>query len=486
MKRVKTKGVWNHPLRRFYEFLSYCDKYNLPKTILIIGSADGNLAIAAAKRGFKVTAVEMNEKLIFGGEPVLIDNKWVEVIGMLKRIELEGDIDGLITYKFGDYMTLDNNQKYSLIFTSNSIHYPENLKYSAEELVGKMVDLLDDNGFLLLEYVHESAESKKYQGHYLNKGQMKKILEDRKDNRIIRHVVKVYYENGNIVDGGPHKITIARVYVQKKSPFVNDYDSAKYYDALPRFSKEVYDYLTKIGLYNKKVADVGSGTGRIAVDLLENNNIVYAIDPDSNMRSICESKCANNKNLISIDGTDACMNVPGHSLDYVLVSQSYHRFNPVLFKKECKRVLKNENNVIIMWYRVDFKNNIFKEMLESIKKNYSEYATRYDTDEITGSEKEESDNNMDANKFFGGNSHMETIMSKSYLNLDEFLNLGLSLSIFPITHKMNSVSEVLKQSSFKKDNYINELNNIFNKYSENNKIELQFKVQIHTSAQFDK
>lgn len=217
MKRVKTKGVWNHPLRRFYEFLKYCDKYNLPKNILIIGSADGNLAIAAAKRGFKVTAVEMNEKLIFGGEPVLIDNKKVEVIGMLKRIELEGDIDGLISYKLGDYMTLDNNQKFSLIFTSNSIHYPENLKYSADELVGKMIDLLDDNGFLLLEYVHESEESKKYKGHYLNKKQMKNILENKKNNRILSHVVKVYYENGNIVDGGPHKITIARVYVQKKA-----------------------------------------------------------------------------------------------------------------------------------------------------------------------------------------------------------------------------------------------------------------------------
>ena len=216
MKRIKTKGVWEHPLRRFYKFLEYCEKYNLPKTILIIGSADGNLAIAAAKKGFKVLAVEMNEKLIFGGDPVIIDGKSVELIGMLKRIELEGDIDGLITYKLGDYMDLDNNPKFSLIFTSNSIHYPENLKYKAEDLVGKMVDLLDDNGVLLLEYIHESEESKKYEGHYLNKKQMNKILEERKDNQVLSHVAKVYYENGNIVDGNPHKLTIARVYVQKK------------------------------------------------------------------------------------------------------------------------------------------------------------------------------------------------------------------------------------------------------------------------------
>lgn len=480
MKRIKTKGVWKHPLRRFYKFLEYCDKYNLPKTILIIGSADGNLAIAAAKRGFNVTAVEMNEKLIFGGEPVLIDNKRVEVIGMLKRIELEGDIDGLITYKLGDYMTLDETQKYSLIFTSNSIHYSENLKYRADDLVGKMIDLLDENGFLLLEYVHESEESKKYQGHYLNKKQMNQILENRGDNRILRHVVKVYYENGNIVDDGPHKITIARVYVQKNGTFVNDYESAKYYDSLPRFSKEVYEYLKKIGVYNKVVADVGSGTGRLAIDLLKNNNKVYAIEPDSNMRTICENKCNKYKNFISIDGNDANMNIPNNSVDYVLVSQSYHRFEPKLFKKECNRVLKDRDNVIILWYRVNFEKPIFAEMLTSIKKNYKDYQTRYESDEITGAKIEEIENNNDATEFFSGNSHMENIISKSFLNLEEFINLGLSLALFPITHKMNNVSEILKQETFKKNNYINDLKKIFNKYAVKNKIELEFNVQIHS------
>lgn len=480
MKRIKTKGVWKHPLRRFYKFLEYCDKYNLPKTILIIGSAAGNLAIAAAKRGFEVTVVEMNEKLILGGEPVLIDNKLVEVIGMRKRIELEGDIDGLITCKLGDYMELDENKKYSLIFTSNSIHYPENMKYRADELVGKMVNLLDDNGFLLLEYVHESAESKKYQGHYLNKCQMKNILEERKDNRILSHVVKDYYENDIIVDGGLYKITIARVYVQKNSNFVDNYESARYYDALPRFSKEVYDYLKKIGVEGKAVADVGSGTGRITIDLLENNNFVYAIDPDDNMRSICVSKCKNYEGFVSVDGTDINMNIPDNSVDYVLVSQSFHRFNPKLFKSECERVLKDKNNIIIIWYRIDFTNPIYADMLESVKKNYRDYATRYECDEIEGAFLEEKANNIAAKKFFKGNSSMKEITSKSFLNLEEFLTLGISLALYPITHKMNNVSEVLKEKTFKKDEYIEDLKRIFNKYSQKNQIELIFNVQIHS------
>ena len=74
------------------------------------------------------------------------------------------------------------------------------------------------------------------------------------------------------------------------------------------------------------------------------------------------------KNFISINGTDLNMNISDHSVDYVLVSQSYHRFNSYFFKKECERVLKDKNNVIIIWYRVDFNNPIYAEMLASIKK----------------------------------------------------------------------------------------------------------------------
>ena len=262
--------------------------------------------------------------------------------------------------------------------------------------------------------------------------------------------------------------------------FVHDYESAKYYDALPRFSNEVYDYLKEIGIDKKVVADVGSGTGRITIDLLERGNKVYAIDPDSNMRNICESKCGKYKNYIQIDGTDVNMNISDHSVDYVLVSQSYHRFDPKLFKKECNRVLKDKNNVIIIWYRVDYKDPIYSEMLSAIKKDYVDYKTRYEIDEIRGSKIEEEENNLDALNFFGGKSHMENVNSKVLLSLEEFLTLGFSLALFPITHEMNSVSEVLKQKTFKKEEYLADLSKIFDKYQKNNKIELNFNVQIHS------
>ena len=67
-------------------------------------------------------------------------------------------------------------------------------------------------------------------------------------------------------------MTLLLAKIKKKPKFVDDFESAKYYDSFPRFSKNVYEFLEKIGLHKKKIADVGSGTGRIAIDLLESEN----------------------------------------------------------------------------------------------------------------------------------------------------------------------------------------------------------------------
>ena len=249
---------------------------------------------------------------------------------------------------------------------------------------------------------------------------------------------------------------------------------------MPRLSTEVYDYLKELGMCGKTVVDVGSGTGRIAIDLLECGNTVYAVDPDSNMRAISKQKCGGYKNFILVDGTDACMNIPDQCADFVIVSQSYHRFNPELFKKECKRVLKDERNVVILWYRVDYTNPIYAEMLAAVKRNYANYATRYPYTEIEGSRIEAAENNEIASKFFDGESHMENVMSRSFLSLREFVQLGLSLALFPITHEMNSVSEVLSQESFHLEDYVTDLKAIFDKYAKDGKIELDFNVQIHS------
>ena len=72
---------------------------------------------------------------------------------------------------------------------------------------------------------------------------------------------------------------------------------------------------------------------------------------------------------------------------------------------------------------------------------------------------------------------MKEIDSKPQLSEEEFITLGLSLSLFPITHEMNTVTKVLNSKDFNKEQYIKDLKKIFKKYLKNNKIELILKFK---------
>lgn len=267
-----------------------------------------------------------------------------------------------------------------------------------------------------------------------------------------------------------------------KDNYVDNYESAIYYDALPRFDSNVYDYLygKEIGMKKDSViAEIGSGTGRIVYDLLLRGSTVYAVDPDLNMRKVCEKKCAKfNNNYISVNGLDSNFNLNDKSIDFIISSQSFHRFDKKLFLEECKRVLKIEGKIVVIWYRIDFKNNIYKDLLLNLKNNYEDYETRYNCDEIDGSIIEEKENIDDINSFFSSAIKFKEIYSYSNLTYDEFEKLCLSFALFPLSHKINNVNTVLDSDTFDKNNYKKGIEIIFKKYSNNNVISLPFRVQI--------
>lgn len=476
---MRTKSVWNEPNKRFYKFLKNTEKYNLDKNILVIGCSDGTYAIPAARKGFNVLALDIDKDAIYGSKPILIGDKYVENIGLKERLKRENLCDK-VRYEVCDYMDWNSDEKYSLIFTSGSIHYAFNNKHTIDDMIYKMIDMLCDNGILLLEYIHEDENTDKNR-YFVSKSFLENILKRKNNIKIISHKVKTYVEQANPRDNKVHTIKWGRIYVQKLPSFVDDTESAKYYDVLPRFSKKVYDYLEKeMNMTNKKIADVGCGTGRIAIDLLEKNNIVYAIDPDKNMLNICINKCSKYNNVFHpIVGTDISMNISSKSVDYVVVSQSFHRFNPPLFKKECKRVLKQKGKVIIIWYRVDFKNKIFSQMLSNVKECYENYETRYGSlSEVDGAILEEKENIKSVADFFENNYNIKEIMSKASLDIDEFKKLGLSMELFPIAHSLTTVTKIINSKVFDKEKYISNLEKIFKENSINNKIELSFRVQV--------
>ncbi len=67
------------------------------------------------------------------------------------------------------------------------------------------------------------------------------------------------------------------------------------------------------------------------------------------MRIKAEEKLKDNKNFTSVVGCEKDVNLPSSSVEYITVAQAFHWFNSAAFKKECKRVLKPNGKVIIVY-----------------------------------------------------------------------------------------------------------------------------------------
>lgn len=210
--KLKTKSVWPYPKPRFFKFLNKIEVDNLPKNLCVIGCADGTYVLPAAKRGFDVTAIDIDTEAINGGADILIDGLYYKNIGLRKRLELETDIVDKVEIFNIDYMDYTPTKTFSLIFTSGSLHYDNNSKYSIHELISKMLSMLSINGILLLEYIHQSSPSER---HFLNKKQVDELFEKFDNVEIISHKVKKYIEKPNSRDNTIHEISWGRVYVKK-------------------------------------------------------------------------------------------------------------------------------------------------------------------------------------------------------------------------------------------------------------------------------
>lgn len=97
---------------------------------------------------------------------------------------------------------------------------------------------------------------------------------------------------------------------------------------------------TIYGMTQKIVADIGSGTGILTKQLLDMGNTVYAVEPNSDMRALAETKLKDNPLFHSIIGTAEKSTLPDRSIDFITTATAFHWFDKTAFRKECKRILK--------------------------------------------------------------------------------------------------------------------------------------------------
>ena len=139
----------------------------------------------------------------------------------------------------------------------------------------------------------------------------------------------------------------------------------------PSYPQSLFTYLgSDIGMNTlTAVADIGSGTGILSQKLLDICKLVYAVEPNADMRKIAELKLSSRDNFVSISASAEATTLHKHSVDYVTAAQSFHWFDKTAFKTECRRILRSDGQVVLIWNCRDERSQIVQ-AVDAISRKY--------------------------------------------------------------------------------------------------------------------
>lgn len=131
----------------------------------------------------------------------------------------------------------------------------------------------------------------------------------------------------------------------------------------PSYPQAFLTYIfSEIGLPKNAVfADVGAGTGILTQQLLETGHTVYAVEPNDDMRAQAEADLKRFPNYISVYGTAEETNLQAGSIDCVTAAQAFHWFDRARFQTECRRILKENGKVVLVWNSRDSESPLVQE-----------------------------------------------------------------------------------------------------------------------------
>lgn len=138
----------------------------------------------------------------------------------------------------------------------------------------------------------------------------------------------------------------------------------------PDYPNAYIDYLFSANQLKEDriVADIGSGTGIFSHQLLERGLKVIGVEPNDDMRKMAEQSLKLYARFQSIKATAENTTLKEHSVDLVTVAQAFHWFDKAAFKMECQRILKQKENVALVWNSRDLTSSIMKENAEICQK----------------------------------------------------------------------------------------------------------------------
>jgi SAM-dependent methyltransferase len=171
------------------------------------------------------------------------------------------------------------------------------------------------------------------------------------------------------------------------------------------------------------VADIGSGTGILTRQLLENGYELYAIEPNGPMRSEAERALGGCPRFRSVHGTAEATTLPDGAVDLITCAQAFHWFDRVKARLEFCRILKGAGRVAIVW-------NERLENASEVNRKYDDILRRMAPEYSTVSHRKVSLEDIEA-FFVTGEVQLCTFPNEQVLDRHGFLGRLLSSSFVP-------------------------------------------------------
>jgi ubiquinone/menaquinone biosynthesis C-methylase UbiE len=240
----------------------------------------------------------------------------------------------------------------------------------------------------------------------------------------------------------------------------------------PHYPQGVVDLLLQKNHFsaNTTIADIGSGTGISAELFLKNNFKVIGVEPNNTMREAAEDILKEHPNFVSINANDINTALENNSLDGIIAAQAFHWFDKEKFKTECKRILKPNAQVALIWNDRKTEGNDFLKLYEEFLHMFStEYAQ-------VNHKNTQSAEVFDA--FFGKACLPDRQGNYTEYTLDNYQDVDL----FGLRGRVLSSSYMPNTESKEYEYMMYVLRKIYQRYQENNKVRLEYNTKIYVGT----
>ena len=117
----------------------------------------------------------------------------------------------------------------------------------------------------------------------------------------------------------------------------------------PGYPEDMVRFLLTLVPPPATVADIGSGTGILTRQLMNNNYDLYAVEPNEAMRREAERTLSGYPSFRSVRGRAEVTTLPDQSVDLITCAQAFHWFDRVKTKLEFSRILKINGVTVLLW-----------------------------------------------------------------------------------------------------------------------------------------